>query len=103
VLFEVKTDTRATHIEHGLGQLMIYGLDVAKAYPRRAFHRVLVVPCRLAGSSSRAYQSARIYIMTFRRVSDSEFTFAEDPDLASPILPRTAVHSKRMMARKRRK
>jgi hypothetical protein len=95
VLFEVKIDTQATDVEQGLGQLIIYGLDVAKAYPRHTFQRVLVVPCRLAGSSSRAYQAERVYIMTFEQISDSEFTFADDPDMASPIFTRQGGRSRR--------
>ncbi len=103
VLFEVKTDIRATHLERGLGQLMMYGYEVAEAYPRRAFERVLVVPCRPVGPSGRAYRSACVYIMTFRRVANDEFAFAEDPDLATPIFTHSWNRSKQTRARNSRK
>ncbi len=95
VLFEVKIDTQATDVEQGLGQLIIYSFDIANAYPRHTFQRVLVVPCRLTGSSSSAYQAERVYVMTFKQISDSEFTFAEDPDMASPIFTRRGGRSRR--------
>ena len=103
VLFEVKTDTRATYLEQALGQLMIYSVDVAEECPGRAFERVLVAPCRPAGSSGRAYQSACVYIMTFRRVANDEFAFAEDPDLVTPIFAHAWDRSKQTRARKSRK
>jgi len=103
VLFEVKTDTRAGSLERGLGQLMIYGVDVAKAYAGRSFMRVFVAPCRPSDSSSEAYQSALVYIMTFRRIADGEFAFTEDSKSGSTIFTHQQDLSNRVMRRKARK
>lgn len=103
ILFEVKTDTRATSIEQGLGQLMIYGIDVGEAYAGRSFMRVLVVPCRPSGSGSKACRSALVYIMTFRRIADDEFTFTEDSKSGSTIFTHQRDLSNRVMRRKARK
>lgn len=100
ILFEVKTDTRATSVERGLGQLMIYSVDVAEAYAGRSFMRILVVPCRPSGSSSMACQSARVYIMTFRRIANDKFTFTEDSKSRSTIFAQRQDLSKRPMRRK---
>jgi hypothetical protein len=100
ILFEVKTDTRAPSVEQGLGQLMIYGIDVAEAYAGRSFMRVLVVPCRPSGSGGRACRSALVYIMTFRRVADDEFTFTEDPKSGSTIFTHARDRTRRTMRRR---
>lgn len=103
ILFEVKTDTRAPSVEQGLGQLMIYGIDVAEAYAGRSFIRVLVVPCRPSGSGGRACRSALVYIVTFRRVADDEFTFTEDPKSGSTIFTHARGRTRRTMRRRGKK